>query len=371
MSDRDDDGLQGPDPQVRLLPPGVARIREKHPTFAMHAADRLAAFQERQLRDDAAFHARYADRPRLTVAVAGSSGMIGTQLTALLVGGGHRVRRMIREDRVGPGEISWDPRSGRLDPADLEGVDVVVNLAGRSIATRWTAAARREIRESRVRGTHLIARTLAELAGSGSSGGSVGPRVLVQASAVGIYGAQRPGELLTEDDARGEGFLADVVREWEASTRAAADAGIRVPLIRTGVVLSDGGGSLLPQLPLYLAGVGGRLAPKDAVTSWITLDDIVRVIAHAVLTPSLDGPVNAVAPTPVDAREFARALGGTLRRPAVLPVPSVGPRLLLGADAARELVAADQRVSDERLRASGFVPAHRSLRPALEHVLWR
>lgn len=324
---------------------------------------RLLEFRDRQLRDDLAFHARFADQPRRTIAISGSSGLIGTQLAALLETGGHTVRRMVREDAVAPGEISWDPRSGQLDPADLEGVDVVVNLAGKSIATRWTAAARREIRSSRVSGTALISRTLA--------GMGEGPAALVQASAIGLYGPRRPGELLTESDGGGEGFLADLVRDWEAATHGAADAGVRVVPVRTGMALTDGGGPLLPQLPLFLAGVGGRLTDADAMISWISLDDIVRTFAHAALSAELHGPVNGVGPEPVSAGEFARTLGRVLSRPSLLPVPPVGPRLVLGGAAAEELIRTDQNVSDARLRADGFTPAHSTLEAALRHVLRR
>lgn len=324
---------------------------------------RLLAFRARQLGEDLDFHARYADVPRRTIAISGSSGLIGTQLAALLETGGHSVRRMVREGTVAEGEIPWDPEAGVLDPADLEGVDVVVNLAGKSIATRWTPSARREIRSSRVHGTALIARTLAQMAD--------GPRVLVQASAVGYYGADRPGELLTESSAPGEGFLADLVQDWESATRHAAEVGIRVAAVRTGIVLSDAGGCLLPQLPMFLAGLGGRMAPADAVTSWITLDDIVRVFAHAALSAEVHGPVNGVGPEPVTAAELARTLGKVLHRPSLVPVPRVGPELLLGKDAARELVRADQTVSDARLRGTGFEPAHTTLEAALRHVLRR
>ncbi|HEX7350514.1 TIGR01777 family oxidoreductase [Brachybacterium sp.] len=324
---------------------------------------RVLAFRDRQLRDDLAFHARYADVPRRTIAITGSSGLIGTQLAALLETGGHTVRRMVRENAVGPGEISWDPRAGELDPADLEGVDVVVNLAGRSIATRWTASARREIRDSRLHGTMLISRTLA--------GMREGPSALVQASAIGVYGPRRPGELLTEADPGGEGFLADLVRDWERSSHAAAEAGVRVAQVRTGMSLSDAGGSLLPQLPLFLAGVGGRLTDSGAMTSWISLDDIVRTFAHAALGADVEGPLNGVGPEPVTAREFARTLGRVLHRPALVPVPSIGPKLVLGGTAADELIGVDQNVSSARLEASGFVPAHDRLEDALRHVLWR
>ncbi|MDN5900722.1 MAG: TIGR01777 family oxidoreductase [Brachybacterium sp.] len=324
---------------------------------------RLLGFRERQLRDDLAFHDRWAQLPRRTIAITGSSGLIGTQLAALLETGGHTVRRMIREDQVGPGEISWDPRTGQLDPADLDGVDVVVNLAGRSIATRWTSTTRREIRDSRVNGTALISRTLA--------GMRDGPAALVQASAIGVYGPRRPGELLTEADPGGEGFLADLVRDWEGATHAAADAGVRVAQVRTGMALSDGGGPLPPQLPLFLAGAGGRLTDAHAMTSWISLDDIVRSFAHAALSADLQGPVNGVGPQPVSARDFARTLGTVLRRPSLLPVPPFGPRLVLGSAAADELIRTDQDVSDARLRAGGFEPAHRTLEEALRHVLRR
>ncbi|MGO2360052.1 MAG: TIGR01777 family oxidoreductase [Brachybacterium tyrofermentans] len=339
-----------------------ARLQRLEPLLGPQM-QRVFRFRDRQLREDLAFHARYADQPRRTIALTGSSGLIGTQLAALLETGGHTVRRMIREEDVGPDEISWDPQSGRLDPADLEGVDVVIHLAGRSIATRWTHSARGEIRSSRVHGSALIARTLANM--------DNGPSALVQASAIGLYGPRRPGELLTEADPGGEGFLADLVREWEHAAHAATEAGIRTAFVRTSLVLSDGGGPLLPQLPMFLAGVGGRLTSADAMTSWITLDDIVRVYAHAALSTDVHGPLNAVAPQPVTAGQFARTLGAALHRPAVVPVPAFGPKLLLGADGADELIQADQNVSDARLQASGFRAAHTTLEQALQHVLWR
>ncbi|WP_299302743.1 TIGR01777 family oxidoreductase [uncultured Brachybacterium sp.] len=341
----------------------LPRRLERLTPLAESQIRRLLAFRARQLHDDLDFHARFVDTPRRTIAITGSSGLIGTQLAALLETGGHTVRRMVRENQVGPGEISWDPKSGALDPADLEGVDVVVNLAGRSIATRWTPTTRREIRDSRVNGTTLISRTLA--------GMREGPAALVQASAIGLYGPRRPHELLTEADPGGEGFLADLVRDWERSTHAAAEAGVRVAHVRTGIALSDGGGPLLPQLPLFLAGAGGRLTDGDAMTSWISLDDIVRSFAHAALSAELHGPVNGVGPQPVSAREFARTLGTVLHRPSLLPVPPSGPRLVLGGPAADELIRTDQNVSDARLRASGFEPAHRTLEEALRHVLRR
>src|SRR5699024_6116322 len=261
--------------------------------------------------------------------------------------------------------------------------------------TRWTPAARREIRDSRINGTALISRALA--------GMRDGPSGLVQASAIGFYGPRRPGELLTEADRGGEGVLADLVRDWEGATRAAAGAGVRAAAVRTGLALTDGGGPLPPQLPLFLAGAGGRLTDAEATVSWISLDDIVRSFAHAALSADLAGPVNGVGPQPVSGEEFARTPGAVLQpparltetparrrhgpgrtaahfartrgavlhRPALLPVPPVGPRLVLGGAAADELIRTDQEVSDARLRADGFEPAHRTLEQALRHVLRR
>ncbi|MFE5775589.1 TIGR01777 family oxidoreductase [Brachybacterium sp. NPDC056505] len=336
---------------------------------ARRTIERMLSFRGEQLRDDLAFHARRAGSPRLVVAIAGASGLIGTQLVALLRTGGHRVIRMVRGRAEGPDEISWDPERGELDPADLEGVDAVVNLAGRPISTRFTARAEREILTSRVHGGDLIARTLARM--RGGSGAPDGPGILVQASAIGAYGAQRPGELLTEDDAFGDDVLARVCEEWEASSAPAVRAGVRVVHLRTGIVLSDGGGALLPQIPMFLAGIGGRLAAPDAVLSWITLDDMTRAYAHALCTDELEGPVNAVAPAPVTSREFARTLGRVLHRPSLVPVPGFGPALLLGREGAKELVRADQDVDASRLLGSGFDPAHTELEQALRHVLRR
>ncbi|RRD28913.1 TIGR01777 family oxidoreductase [Actinomyces bowdenii] len=327
---------------------------------------RLLAYRARQLRDDLDFHARYAGRPRLTVAIAGASGLIGTQLAAALASGGHRVVPMVRAARAGEGRIAWDPAAGRLDPADLEGVDAVVNLAGRTIGTRMTARARREILSSRVSSAALIARAAAALADSGS-----GPRTIVQASGIGYYGARRPGEMLTEESSAGGGFLAGVCRAWEAQLQRAADGGVRTCALRTGIVLAESGGALAPQLPLFLVGLGGRITDARAAVSWIALDDMVRAYIHALLTPGLEGAVNAVAPHPATAGELAATLGRVLRRPAVIPVPRLGPMAVLGARGADELIHTDQWVSDARLRGSGFEPAHPDLEGALRHILRR
>lgn len=319
------------------------------------------AFREAQLRDDLDFHARLAATPAHIV-VSGASGLIGTQLCALLTTGGHRVTRLVRRNASAADEAFWDPSEGRIDQAALAGADAVAHLAGASIAGRFTNRHIDTILRSRVEGTSLIAAALT------SSGG---PRTLVQASGIGVYGARRPGEVLTEDSAAGTGVLADVVEAWESAAAPAVAAGVRTAFLRTGIVLSNGGGALPPQLPLFFAGLGGRLTAPDAWLSWIGLDDMVRAYAHALFTPTLEGPVNAVAPAPVTARQFARTLGRVMRRPAIVATPSFGPSLVLGAEGADQLIATDQHVSCERLLASGFTFAQPTLDAALRHALAR
>lgn len=319
----------------------------------------LFAFRERQLRADLALHTRLAAAPA-HVAVTGASGLVGTQVCALLTTGGHTVTRLTRSRRTAPGDAHWDPRSGFVDADALAAADAVVHLAGASIGGRFTRRHKAEVLASRVDGTRTI---VAALAADGM------PRTLVQASAIGIYGPRRPGELLSEGSESGTGFLADVVRAWEGAALPAEDAGVRVVRLRTGIVLSAGGGALAPQLPLFAVGLGGRLTAGSAWVSWITLDDLARAYVHALFTPGLTGPVNAVAPQPVTSGEFARELGRAMRRPAVVPTPAVGPALVLGRQGARELIATDQRVSAERLLGSGFVFDSPELPGALRHVL--
>ncbi len=316
----------------------------------------LFGFRERQLRDDLALHARLGASPAHVV-VTGASGLVGKQLCALLTTGGHRVTRLVRR-APGAGEARWDPATGKLDERVFADADAVVHLAGESIGGRFTARHKEAVLRSRIDGTRTLARALA----------SSPVRTLAQASAIGIYGARRPGELLTEDSAPGQGFLAEVVRAWEAE---AADAGVRTVFLRTGIVLSGGGGALLPQLPLFLVGLGGRLTRPDAWTSWIGLDDLARAYVHTLFTPSLAGPVNAVAPNPVTADEFARTLGRVLGRPSVLPTPGFGPALILGAEGRDQLIDTDQRVSAARLTASGFDFAQPTLPDAFAHALLR
>ncbi|MET1035874.1 MAG: TIGR01777 family oxidoreductase [Arthrobacter sp.] len=340
---------------------------------------RIFAYRERQLRGDLRFHALHSGTPR-TIAVAGASGTIGTQLCALLAGGGHRVLRLVRRPARHADEVRWDPEAGELDPADLAACDAVVNLAGEPIGGRFTPRTKQRILSSRTSGTALLARTLATLAGDGRR------RTFVCASGIGYYGASpeargtaddddtairdsgtRP---LSEDAPAGHDFLANVCRAWEQACDPAREAGVRVVTVRTGLVQTPAGGILQRLLPIYLAGLGGPLGEREW-QSWIGIDDIIGIHAFAALEDPVAGPVNAVAPEPVTAGEYAKTLARVVRRPAAVRVPEFGPRLLLGEQGARELAHADQRVSAAKIESLGYEFRHRSLESALRHVLGR
>ena len=295
----------------------------------------------------------------LVIAVTGASGLVGSALTALLSTGGHRVIRLVRHPARGDGERLWNP--DRPAPDLLSGVDAVVHLAGASIAGRFTSAHKAAIRDSRIGPT----RRLAEVAADSDDG----PRTFVSASAVGYYGFDRGDALLCEESLRGEGFLADVVADWEAATAPAAEAGLRVVTVRTGIVQAAGGGTLKLMRPLFAAGLGGRLGSGRQWLSWIGLDDLLDVYYRALYDTRLTGPVNAVAPTPVRNRDYTKSLAGVLHRPALVPVPSLGPRLLLGEQGARELAEADQRVVPTKLQALGHRFRHPRIDDALAHQL--
>ena len=325
------------------------------------ALRQMFAYRHRQLAADLATHrwARLHRSEPLTVAVTGASGLVGTALTALLSTGGHRVIKLVRRLAAGAGDRQWQP--DQPDPDLLAGVDAVVHLAGASIAGRFTPAHKRAVRDSRAGPT----RRLAELAAATSGG----PRTFVSASAVGYYGADRGDEILGEDSPPGDDFLAGVVTDWEAATAPAAEAGLRVVQVRTGIVQTPKGGTLRLLYPLFEAGLGGRLGSGRQWLSWIGIDDLADIYLRALVDPALSGPVNAVAPDPVRNAGYTRTLGAVLRRPAVIPVPGFGPRLLLGEEGARELAEASQRVRPDALLAVGHPYRHTRLEPALRHLL--
>ncbi len=325
--------------------------------------DEMFRYRHRQLVGDLqAHHALRALYPDpLTVAVTGASGLIGSALCAYLTTGGHRVIRLVRRAGRSPDERTWDPDAP--DPRSLAEVDALVHLAGASIAGRFTDSHKALVRRSRIEPTRRLAETLAAM--------SDGPRVLVTASAVGCYGPDRGDEVLTEDSLLGDGFLADLVRDWEAATAPAGEAGVRVVQVRNGIVQSPVGGMLRLLRPLFSAGLGGSLGGGRQWVPWIGIDDVVDVLARCVVDPELRGPVNAVSPNPVRNGTYAATLASVLRRPARLPVPSFAPGLLLGEQGAREFALAGQRAVPERLLEVGHSFRHRTLEACLRHLLGR
>jgi uncharacterized protein (TIGR01777 family) len=295
------------------------------------------------------------------VAITGSSGLIGTALRSRLIAEGHEVVRVVRGDPA-DGDISWDPMAGRLEAADLDGVDAVVNLAGAGIGDkRWTDEYKRQIRDSRVLGTTLLSTAIARAAH--------GPRILLSGSAIGLYG-DRGSEELDETSPPGEGFLAAVTEEWEAATAAASEAGVRVAHLRTGIVLSRAGGALKKQLPLFKLGLGGRFGSGAQWQSWISIDDEVGAILH-LLAGDVTGPVNLTAPNPVTNAEFASVLARVLHRPSLVPVPRFGPTLILGGELTDTLLYEGQRVLPRVLLADDYTFAHADLDAALRALLGR
>lgn len=291
--------------------------------------------------------------------------MIGTALVPALRAAGHDVGRLVRGRTTDPGDVAWSPADGTIDAGRLDGVDGVVHLSGELIFAglrRWSAAKRTRIRESRVRTTALLARTLAGLERT--------PRVLVLITGSGFYG-NRGDEALTEESGGGTGFLADVSREWEAAAQPASSAGVRVVLLRAGLVLDARGGLLGPLLLPFRLGVGGPIGRGRRYWSWIAIDDLLEVFRFALERSDLSGPVNAASPNPVTNAEFARALGRVVRRPALIPVPPVALRLLFGRDQANEAMLTSVRLVPVRLLAAGFRFRYPEVEGALRHVLRR
>jgi uncharacterized protein len=327
--------------------------------FARVKLERMFAYRHALTRMDLQRHQTFAAQGPLHVAVSGASGLIGSQLVAFLGGGGHPVRRLVR-GAAGPGEVAWDVERQLVDSEALEGVDAVVHLAGASIGDgRWTAERKEAIRRSRTIGTRVRCETLARMKRR--------PTVLVCGSAVGLYGS-RGDELLTEASSPSSDFLAEVVREWEAATAPAVDAGIRVVHLRSGMVLSPRGGALAKLLPAFRYGVGGRVGDGRQWVSWISLEDVLGLIQRALFDASLEGPVNAVAPGALRQRDFARVLAHVLHRPSLAPLPGPAVRVALG-EMGRALLLSSQRVVPAVAQASGFAFLHPELEGALRFML--
>lgn len=342
----------------RLLGGGLVRRR----------LEAMFAYRHALTASDLRRHGLYADRPRLRVVVTGSRGLIGSELAAFLTTGGHAVTRLVSGGADpaaddGTTAVGWNPRAA-VDPQTLAGCDAVVHLAAENVADgRWTEAKKQGIRLSRTVPTRHLAEAVAAL--------PVGrrPKVFVSASAVGIYG-DRGDEVLAEASEPGGGFLADVCREWEDATAPARAAGARVVNLRFGVVLSPKGGALAKQLPAFRAGGGATLGSGRQWLSWVAVGDAVGAIHHAIMTEGLSGPVNVAAPNPVTNRDFTKALGRALGRPAVLWLPRPALRVLFGGVADAALLASQRAVPD-KLVTSGFAFDHPDIGGALRFLLGR
>ncbi len=291
-----------------------------------------------------------------SVAMTGASGLVGEALGAFLASGGHRITKLVRREPASEREARWDPASGEIDASALEGLDGVIHLAGESVAGgRWTARRKEAIRSSRIDGTRLLCETLARLERK--------PRYLICANAIGYYGS-RGDELVDETTAAGEGFLAEVCREWESATRRARDVGIRVVHLRIGIVVAENGGALAKMLTPFKLGAGGRVGSGQQWMSWIALDDLIGAIHHLMHAEHVAGAVNAVAPSPARNIDFVKTLGRVLRRPTIAPLPAFVVRLVFG-EMGQALLLDGQRVQARRLLADGF----RFLEPELEGAL--
>jgi uncharacterized protein (TIGR01777 family) len=297
------------------------------------------------------------------VAVTGSHGFIGSALLPALTRAGHRPVRIVRGRGAGDDALSWDPEAGTIDAGGFEGIGGVVHLAGAGIGDkRWTDARKRLILESRTKGTSLLARTLAGLTRP--------PSALVSASAIGYYG-DRGDEPIDEQSTPGNDFVARVCVQWEAATAPAADAGIRVARVRSGIVLGREGG-VLPRLLLpFRLGLGGRIASGRQYMSWISIDDEVRAILHALTQDGVAGPVNLTGPAPVTNDEFTKTLGRVVRRPTVIPTPLLPLRARYGSELVQHLLVEGQRVLPKRLEATGYAFEHSTLEDALRAVVDR
>ncbi|EHB53627.1 protein of unknown function DUF1731 [Mycolicibacterium rhodesiae JS60] len=293
----------------------------------------------------------------LVVAIAGSSGLIGSALVSALRAADHRVLRIVRRAPANSDELHWNPGSGEFDPAGLEGVDAVINLCGVNVGEkRWSGAFKQSLRDSRIGPTEVISAAVAD----------AGVPVLINASAVGYYGDTRD-RVVDETAPAGGGFLARLCIDWESAALAAEDAGARVVLARSGLVLSPGGGVLARLRPLFSLGLGARLGSGRQYMPWISLEDEIRGLLFAINNDALSGPVNFTGPAPVTNSEFTAALGRALNRPTPLLVPGFALRTLLG-EFADEGLLDGQRAIPAALERAGFVFHHNTIGEALAYA---
>lgn len=328
---------------------------------ARKTLERLFRFRHERTRLDLERHAQWADRPRLKVAIAGASGLIGSHLADYLTSAGHRVVKLVRNKEAGPGEVPWDPSTGALYHGVLGGIDAIVNAAGVTLNSIWTPGRKKAILDSRVQTTGTLAEAVARMDDP--------PSTFISLSAVGAYGS-RGGEIITEQTPLGAGFLADVCRKWEGAAAPAAGAGARVVTMRLGIVLAARGGALGVMLPVFKSGIGGTLGDGSQYWSWVALDDLLAAFEWALYDEELEGVVNVTAPEPRTNREVTETLGRVLHRPAKLVAPGFVLRHGLGG-MGDEMLLASQRALPARLAERGFRFAFPDLDGALRHELGR
>jgi uncharacterized protein (TIGR01777 family) len=297
----------------------------------------------------------------MKILITGSTGLIGSALGESLAAEKHELFRLVRTAPQADTDIAWNPDEGLLPPAALEGFDAVIHLAGESIAGRWSAAKKQRIRDSRLKGTRLLCKTLAKLARP--------PRVLLSASAVGFYG-NRGDEILTERSAPGNSFLSKLCTEWEAAADYADVNETRVVKLRLGVVLSRKGGALKKMLLPFKLGAGGIIGDGNQYWSWISIDDVVGAFRHSLENETVRGAINLVSPHPVTNRDFTKSLGNALHRPTIFPMSAFAARLVFG-EMADELFLASARVQPARLLETGYQFKHPDLETAFKHLLLR
>lgn len=322
----------------------------------------LFEFRHTITRNDLALFSRLPAPKPLRILISGGSGLVGSELTGLLSVAGHSVTHLVRRQPRGDAEIGWDPKAGTIEHEKLSGFDAVISLAGENIAAkRWSAERKEALRSSRIETTRFLIEALSAVAEP--------PKTFISASAIGIYG-NRGDEVLNEDSSPGSGFLAELTQAWEASARTAERHGMRVALMRFGVILSARGGALRKMLPPFLLGVGGPLGDGRAYMSWVALDDAVGAIYTALIDTTIQGALNVVAPNPVTNAEFTQTLARVLKRPALIPAPRVALEAALG-ELAREALLASTRVSPRRLTDYGYPFLFPNLEGALRHLLGR
>ncbi|AMU55362.1 TIGR01777 family oxidoreductase [Mycobacteroides abscessus] len=298
-----------------------------------------------------------AESQHKRIVIAGSSGVIGSALVASLRSANHTVVRLVRRDPMGPDERRWDPASGQIEPGALDGADAVVNMCGVGVGDkRWSGAYKQEIYDSRVIPTEVLARAVAE----------AGVPVLINASAVGYYG-DSGDRIIDETASSGTSFLARVCLDWEAATAEAAQAGARVVIVRTGLVLSPAGGLFGRSRPLFSLGLGAWLGNGRWYMPWISLEDHIRALEFALAEPAVSGPVNLTGPAPVTNAEFTAALGRVLHRPTLLVAPQFALSLIFGEFADAELTSS-MRVIPAVLEQHGFEFEHHTIGEALAYA---